>query len=274
MAARSTLEPYLREIDATPLLRADEERQLAYRIQQGDAEARDHLVRANLRLVVNLARRYPGRGLSLPDLIAEGNLGLMRAVEAYDPAMNTRFSTYATYWIRQSMKRAVINTAKAIRLPAYMEQLLSDWRRATVELQDQLGRAPTEDEVAGHLHLPPKKLALVKKALRIHQGLPQTGQGDEEATLDELVASAEGPSPGAALADREELGHVLGLLDRLDPREAEVLRLRFGLNGRAPLSLTQIGERLRLTRQRICQLERDARQKLKALLLAGKPEAD
>src|SRR5438445_2420103 len=150
-SVQSPLETYLREINETPLLSADEEKQLAYRIEEGDSEARDHMVRANLRLVVNIARGYAGKGLGLQDLIEEGNLGLLRAVEGFDPSMNTRFSTYASYWIKQSMKRAVVNTAKTIRLPAYMVELLTKWRRATAVLQEELGRAPLEQEIAAHL---------------------------------------------------------------------------------------------------------------------------
>src|SRR3984893_15582278 len=145
---QSPLETYLSEINETPLLTAEQEKQLALRIEEGDSEARDHMVRANLRLVVNIARSYTGKGLGLEDLIAEGNLGLVRAAEGFDPAMNTRFSTYASYWIKQSIKRLVINTAKTVRLPAYMVELLTKWRRASAKLQEELGRAPTEEEVA------------------------------------------------------------------------------------------------------------------------------
>src|ERR687887_1623900 len=153
-SVQSPLETYLREINETPLLNADEEKELAHKIEEGDSEARDRMVRANLRLVVNIARGYTGKGLGLQDLIEEGNLGLMRAVEAFDPTMNTRFSTYASYWIKQSIKRAIINTAKTIRIPAYMAELLTKWRRATNKLQDQLDRVPTHEEVAKSLNLP------------------------------------------------------------------------------------------------------------------------
>src|SRR5213596_2421084 len=162
-AVQSPLETYLREINETPLLNAEEEKELAYRIEDGDSEARDRMVRANLRLVVNIARSYTGKGLGLQDLIAEGNLGLMRAVEGFDPAMNTRFSTYASYWIKQSIKRAVINTGKTIRIPAYMNELLVKWRRATAKLQDKLGRNPTNEEVARFMNPPKKKLNIIKK---------------------------------------------------------------------------------------------------------------
>src|SRR5436190_12014421 len=159
-AVQSPLETYLREINETPLLSAAQEKELAYRIETGDAEARDQMVRANLRLVVNIARGYAGKGLGLQDLIEEGNLGLLRAVEGFDPSMNTRFSTYASYWIKQSIKRAIINTAKTIRLPAYMVELMAKWRRATSKLNDELGRAPTQEEIAKFLGLSKKKLAI------------------------------------------------------------------------------------------------------------------
>src|SRR5580693_953443 len=156
-AVQSPLETYLREINETALLSAQQEKELAYRIETGDGEARDRMVRANLRLVVNIARSYTGKGLGLQDLIEEGNLGLLRAVEGFDPTMNTRFSTYASYWIKQSIKRALINSAKTIRIPAYMVELLSKWRRATNKLNDELGRPPTHEEVAKYMGLPRKK---------------------------------------------------------------------------------------------------------------------
>src|SRR3989441_43587 len=173
-SVQSPLETYLREINETPLLNAEEEKELAYRIRDyEDHEARDQMVRANLRLVVNIARSYTGKGLGLQDLIEEGNLGLLRAVEGFDPTMNTRFSTYASYWIKQSIKRALVNTAKTIRIPAYMVELLAKWRRATARLQDELGRPPTQEEIALALDLPKKKLNIIKKAIRIYNSAPQ-----------------------------------------------------------------------------------------------------
>ncbi len=256
------MESYLREINETPVLTADEEKRLAYRIQEGDSSARDHMVRANLRLVVSLARKFTAKGLSLADLIAEGNLGLLRAVEAYDPSMNTRFSTYAAYWIRQAMKRAVINTARTIRVPAYMAQLLSEWRRASARLEEELGRPPTEQEVAAHMKLPKKKFLIIKKALRIYQSVPQAGAGDDEPTLDELLSDQGAQAPSSTVAHSDELRQVLHLLDTLDEREATVLRLRFGLSGTDPQTFQQIGDQLGLTRERVRQIERDALKKL------------
>src|SRR5438045_2113337 len=140
-SVQTPLETYLREINETALLNAQEEKQLAYRIEEGDTQARDRMVRANLRLVVNIARSYTGKGLGLQDLIEEGNLGLLRAVEGFDPSMNTRFSTYASYWIKQSIRRALTNMGKTIRIPAYMIELLAKWRRASAKLQEELGRS-------------------------------------------------------------------------------------------------------------------------------------
>src|SRR5689334_4531436 len=184
---QSPLETYLREINETPLLTAREEKELALRIIDGDGAARDQMVRANLRLVVNIARSYTGKGLALQDLIEEGNLGLLRAVEGFDPTMNTRFSTYASYWIKQSIKRALVNTAKTIRIPAYMVELLAKWRRASSKLQDELGRQPTHEEVARSLGLPKKKLSIIKKAIRIYNSAPQPEQVETGWSLDEML---------------------------------------------------------------------------------------
>jgi RNA polymerase primary sigma factor len=258
---QSPVETYFREINETPLLSAEEERELAYRIGAGDSEARDRMVRANLRLVVNIARGYTGKGLDLQDLIAEGNLGLLRAVEAFDPAMQTRFSTYASYWIKQSIQRTLVNTAKTIRLPAYMVSLLTKWRRASARLRDELGRTPTQEEIAASLNLPRKKLQIIKKAIRIYNAVPQTDQPDTGWTVDENLVD-DTKAPGAALLEADDLKHVLGLLGDMDPRESKVLRLRFGLDGEDPKTLKEIGHRLGLTRERVRQIESEALAKL------------
>src|ERR1700681_1106378 len=217
-SVQSPLETYLREINETPLLNAEQEKDLAYRVETGEGEARDQMVRANLRLVVNIARGYTGKGLGLQDLIEEGNLGLLRAVEGFDPTMNTRFSTYASYWIKQSIKRALVNTAKTIRIPAYMVELLAKWRRASAKLQDELGRAPTHEEVARNLELPKKKLAIIKKAIRVYNSAPQTDQTETGWSLDEMVVDGHTKTPDTEMSEADDLHQVLDLLDKMDKR--------------------------------------------------------
>ncbi len=259
---------YLRAIDATPLLAAEEERELARRVAGGDPEARDHLVRANLRLVVNVACKYAGKGLDVEDLVAEGNMGLLRAAEAFDHSRGVRFSTYAIFWIKQSIRRAIVNTGKTIRLPAYMAELLVKWRRATAQLHEELDRPPTHEEVGRHLNLSARRLKVIQKAIRIHNRASQAGPGDEPLPLEELVRDVSA-GPDAHLSSAEELRQVLGLLDRLDKREAAVLRLRFGLGGEGPLTLREIGARLDLTRERVRQIEGDSLRKLREHLAAA-----
>ena len=261
-AVQSPLETYLREINETQLLTPEDEQDLAIAIGQGDVEARDRMVRANLRLVVNIARGYTGKGLGLQDLIEEGNLGLLRAVEGFDPAMGTRFSTYASYWIKQSIKRALINTAKTIRIPAYMVELLSKWRRASTRLAEELGRTPSPEEVARVLGLPKKKLPIIKKAIRIYNLTPQTDQADAGWSLGDMVMDERARSPEEEMVEHDNLKHVLGQLEIMDQREATVLKMRFGLEGHEPRTLKEIGETLGLTRERVRQIETEALAKL------------
>lgn len=261
-SVQTPLETYLREINETALLTAEEEKELSNRISMGDTGARDRMVRANLRLVVNIARAYTNKGLPIQDLIEEGNLGLLRAVEGFDPDMNTRFSTYASYWIKQSIKRALINSAKTIRIPAYMVELLSKWRRATAKLDDELGRAPTQEEVAKELGLPKKKLSIVKTAIQLYSMTPQTDEEDGGWTMNDMVPDQRVKGPEDELLDTDNLKHVYRMLDTMDPREATILRMRFGLDDAEPRTLKEIGESMGLTRERVRQIESEALKRL------------
>jgi RNA polymerase primary sigma factor len=261
-ALQNPLETYLREINETQLLTAQDERDLAHQIGQGDARARDRMVRANLRLVVNIARGYTGKGLGLQDLIEEGNLGLLRAVEGFDPNMGTRFSTYASYWIKQSIKRALINSAKTIRIPAYMVELLSKWRRATIRLADELGRGPTPEEVARVLGVPRRKLPIIKKAIQIYNAAPQTEQTDTGWSMGELVMDERARSPEEEMLEVDVMASVMETMHQLEERETTVLRMRFGLDGVEPHTLKEIGEKLGLTRERVRQIETESLRKL------------
>jgi RNA polymerase primary sigma factor len=193
----------------------------------------------------------------------------MRAVEGFDPSMNTRFSTYASYWIKQSMKRAVINTSKTIRIPAYMNELLIKWCRTTVKLQDKLGRKPTDEEIAASLNLSKKKLDIIKKAIRIYNAKPQTPPTESEWSIEQTLMADNDLPPETNLVMEDDLQQVMDLLGKMDKREAAVLRLRFGLDGEEPKTLKVIGECLGLTRERVRQIESEALSKLSESVHAG-----
>jgi RNA polymerase primary sigma factor len=254
----SSLLPYLEEINATPLLTADGECELAGRIAEGDAEARDHLVRANLRLVVCIARGYIGRGLHFDDLISEGNLGLLRAVESFDAAVGVRFGTYASYWVKQSIRRAVMNQGKPVRLPAYTVTLLAKWRRATAILIGRLGREPRPDEVARLLDLSEKRVRIAMEALSAERCFASRQPLDDENGPGLATPPHRCESPLESLVAKDDYTRLLEALSHIDVRFASVIRMRFGLGTGSPMTLHQVGTQLRLTRERVRQLEKKA----------------
>ncbi len=259
----SPLHLYLQDINTTPLLSAQEEQDLAHRVALGDPEARDHMVKANLRLVVNIARGYMNKGLGLEDLIEEGNLGLMRAVEGFDGDMANRFSTYASYWIKQSIRRAVMNQGKPIRLPAYMVTLLTKWKRVHNALSDSLGRPPTPEEIGKTLRLSKKKVGIVAKAIRVNNLTPHPESADDDGNLlDDMLTDDRCKTPDNLLIESDDLERIFAQLELLDDREAAVIRMRFGLEDTGPKTLREIGETLGLTRERVRQLENGAIAKL------------
>jgi RNA polymerase primary sigma factor len=265
----SELSAYRREIDGTPLLTADEEKALAHRIAAGDAGAKDHLIRANLRLVVNIARKYLGRGLDWPDLIQEGNVGLIRAAELFDPAFGTRFATYASYWLKESIKRALTNTSRPIRLPAYMEAILLKWRGQVDALREELGRAPSFTETADALGLPKKKRVMVRQALEARGLKFVTDDGEHGWSFADVIPDGRQPVEQAVEND-EWLAELADRVGKLERREANVVRWRYGLDGDEPMTLKQIGERLGVTREWVRRIEHGAIGKLAVAFGLGK----
>ena len=270
----NSLDLYLREISRTPLLTVAEECDLAERIKMGDEEARSHLIRANLRLVVKIARDYSGYGVSLSDLISEGNIGLMQAVERFDPEKGGKFSTYGAWWIKQSVKRALANQSKTIRLPVHMVDKIARMRRIASMLAEALGREPTDDEIAAELGLPRQKIAMLKQAAQRQTSLDAPVGEGEVKLQGEIVTDESAPDPLEALTDknlREQLGD---LLEVLNERERKIIDDRFGLNGLKPMLLEDVGREFGVSRERIRQLQNVALAKMrKALMKKDKPVA-
>ncbi len=266
--SRELIALYLQEISRVKLLTAEEEQELARRVQAGDPEAERRLVEANLRLVVKIARRYLRRGLSLLDLIEEGNVGLLHAARKFRPDRGTRFSTYATWWIRQAVVRALANQARTIRLPVHVEALLGQYHRHRNALTQKLGRPPTVEEVAAEMGRPAAELeqleSLRQHPVSLDKPNPRDGKGSLGDTVEDPNAVPEA-SLAAMLRARADLA---GVLQDLPDRERTVVTLRFGLGGEEPLTLERIGSRLGLTRERVRQIETAALEHLRRLLAA------
>ncbi len=268
MSSERCLETYLKEINEVALLTPELEKELATKIQKGDSEAREHMIRANLRLVVSIAKRYTGRGLSLMDLIAEGNLGLIKGVERFDPTVGTRFSTYGTWWIKQSIRRSLVNNVKPVRLPSYMAELVHRWRNATNALAAQLDRPATPAEIAERVELESDNPRLIRRTMMNANSLPSVSLDAVEGGHD-LIKDRSDETPADAVLKASELESLARLLDVIDEREASILRMRFGIsteNGAQPMTLKQVGERLGITRERVRQIETRTLKKLYRLL--------
>ena len=261
---RSPLQLYLQEIGKTPLLTPEEEIQLANRIRKGDKSARDHMISANLRLVVKIAMDYKDFGLPLLDLVSEGNIGLVKAVERFDPLKGGKLSTYAAWWIKQSIKRALANQSKTIRLPVHLVDKIAKMRRTAMALTEELGREPTDEEIAIELQIPTNKVAHLKSvSVRPASLDAPVGNDGDSTTFGELVGDDSASSPLESLRDRSQKSDLHAMIDSLDPREAEILRHRFGLNGYDELTLEEVGQKFKVTRERIRQLQNIALSKMR-----------
>jgi RNA polymerase primary sigma factor len=261
---RSNLQLYLQEIGKTPLLTIDEEIALAKRIRRGDKAARDHMIKANLRLVVKIAMDYKDFGLPLLDLISEGNIGLIKAVERFDPRKGGKLSTYAAWWIKQSIKRALANQSKTIRLPVHLVDKISKMRRTAMALTEALGREPTDEELAIELQIPTSKVAHLKSvSVRPTSLDAPLGEDGDSATFGEIVGDENAVSPYENLREKNLNADLTAMVNSLDKREAEIIKLRFGLEGREELTLEEVGKRFHVTRERIRQLEYIALSKMR-----------
>lgn len=273
-AVQSDLQVYLREIHRTPLLTAEDERVLGAKIMHENCpEARERMIRANLRLVVAIAKRYSGRGLPLNDLIEEGNIGLLRAVEGFDPSQGARFSTYASWWIKQAVKRALMSASQPIHVPAYMVELIAKWRTASRALENDLGYPPSIEQLAEYMDLPVRKVKIIRRAVR---ALRASSQGPVNAdgdlmSLGELIADTRTAEPDEHVLMREDLRVLRKLLEAIDDREAQILRLRFGLDGQQPLTLKQIADEVGISRERVRQIVDEALTRLNAQITDDEP---
>ena len=253
---RSNLQIYLQEIGKTALLTIQEEVTLARRIRRGDKAARDHMIKANLRLVVKIAMDYKDFGLPLLDLISEGNIGLVKAVERFDPRKGGKLSTYAAWWIKQSIKRALANQSKTIRLPVHLVDKISKMRKTAMAISERLGREPTDEELAMELQIPTSRVAHLKSvSVRPASLDAPIGEEGDTATFGDIVGDESATSPFDSLRDKNLNLDLHSMVDSLDKREAEIIRLRFGLGGRSELTLEEVGRKFNVTRERIRQLE-------------------
>jgi len=259
----SSLRIYMREISKTPLLTTEEEVDLAARIKKGDKEARTLMIKANLRLVVKIAQDYSNYGLPLQDLISEGNIGLMKAVERFDPAKGGKLSTYGSWWIKQSIKRALANQSKTIRLPVHMVDKIAKLRRISRMLTEANGREPTDDELCEETGISRKKLTMLKRAAQRPTSLDAPVGDDESSSYSEIISDERAVNPLDALSDKNMHGELEDLLEVLNERESKIIDARFGLGGKTPMTLEEVGREFGVTRERIRQLQNIALDKMR-----------
>ena len=268
------LQTYLNDISKVPLLTAEQEKELAYAIRKGDDAAREKMTVSNLRLVVSIAKYYVNRGLAFMDVIEEGNIGLLKAVERFDPKAETRFSTYATWWIKQSIRRAITNTVKTVRVPAYMVEIISQWKSATNELASKLGRQPTLAEVANKVNIPIEKVNVIKRVVRTAMNASQPVSLDMDWVGNDVIEDQSVKKPDEEFFEQYDRDEVQHYLSELTEREGKVLRMRYGLATGEPMTLEQIGNELSLTRERIRQIEDEALKKLHTIMTSDEPKEE
>lgn len=271
---KSALQTYLKEINRYSLLTAEEERELGWKIINDQCPiARDRMVNSNLRLVVSIAKKYSNRGLPITDLIEEGNIGLLRAVEGFDPAQGARFSTYGSWWIKQGIKRALMNANQPIHIPAYMVELIAKWKMHSRLLQAEIGHPPSMEQLSEAMDLPIKKIQIIKRAVKAFNAPNQAPRDldGESVGLDGLVEDYRGTTPDAQSLHTEELGILRRLMETIDDREAEILRLRFGLDGSEPLTLKEIAAEVGISRERVRQIIEESLDRLNERLSDAKP---
>ena len=257
---------YLREIGKTPLLTPAEEIKLAARIKRGDKEARAHMIKANLRLVVKIAHDYGNLGLPLLDLVSEGNIGLMKAVERFDPAKGGKLSTYAAWWIKQSIKRALANQSKTIRLPVHLVDKISKIRRVAISMSEELGREPTDEELAEEVGISASKLSQLRTVSIRPASLDAPMNEDDGTEFGEIVGDSDAVDPSENLSDKNMQEEITDLLGVLDERERKIINSRFGLDGGSARTLEEVGMKFGVTRERIRQLQNIALAKLRRAL--------
>lgn len=266
LAEKTPLKIYLRDIAEVPLLNAKEERSLAKQVQKGNKEARERMIRANLRLVVKIAQDYNNFGLPYLDLISEGNIGLMKAIERFDPNRGGKLSTYAAWWIKQTIKRALANQSKTIRLPVHLIEKVSRLRKTENELQKDLKRDPTNEELGCALNLPVNKVAHLKSVSTRPASLDARVGKEENTELSELISDENATSPSEEFSKKSALEDIHSILSQLEERDATIIRMRFGLDDQIPKTLEDVGNALNITRERVRQLQYNILRQLRTLL--------